>query len=543
MSRMPDQYAFAGPYQEAEPGYYSDSDFGYPLEYEVKPVAPAVPVNQVVPSTVSRTIEPQPASRKRKASLSLDYLPSQPQKKVALAQVHVQDPEGEYYELNQPSPYSPYISGPQVHTANNSPRPSHHYSTSNASQISLAAPSPHTPAWSPSFTTVKTEHSPRAPMTPIARPASTSTPYSSGAPKLVRTSTIPQQSSPNVSAGTTVNVNPHAFNPYAMYPQSKASLRLNGDLDAVATEWSEEELEARRKLIVFTRSQVGSVIEAEFKAVSQENWTRSDITVNCIWWKEKKEAFVTSVDTIALLEQLVAVRFTVEEKNRIRRNLEGFRPLTVSKAKTDSEDFFKVIMGFPNPKPRNIEKDVKVFPWKILAPALKKIISKYSASYSSTASTLVTPAASVYASTEHSSDYQLVPSPRHDMMAHSMPSCNLPVTSYEPHLAQSRMSAPVSSAVVGLALQVPSMPTSYEMMQHYGYEMMPIPPYTMHAPQQAMTAPVHRPQPMWNFDAYLPSEMPGQMQAASAPASAYPHGHSDTADFNIPPAYQQHYHH
>lgn len=87
--------------------------------------------------------------------------------------------------------------------------------------------------------------------------------------------------------------------------------------------------------------------------------------------------YVTSVDTISLLESLVAVRFTVEEKNRIRRNLEGFRPETVSKVKADSEDFFKLIMGFPNPKPRNIEKDVKVFPWRVLATALKKIIGKY----------------------------------------------------------------------------------------------------------------------------------------------------------------------
>ncbi|KAH7461705.1 hypothetical protein FOMA001_g18843 [Fusarium oxysporum f. sp. matthiolae] len=29
-------------------------------------------------------------------------------------------------------------------------------------------------------------------------------------------------------------------------------------------------------------------------------------------------------------------------------------------------------------KPRNIEKDVKVFPWRILESALKKIIGKYS---------------------------------------------------------------------------------------------------------------------------------------------------------------------
>lgn len=74
------------------------------------------------------------------------------------------------------------------------------------------------------------------------------------------------------------------------------------------------------------------------------------------------------------------IRFSVEEKNRVRRNLEGFRPLTVSKCKAESADFFKLIMSFPNPKPRNIEKDVKVFPWKTLPYALKKIVTKYTAS-------------------------------------------------------------------------------------------------------------------------------------------------------------------
>ena len=86
---------------------------------------------------------------------------------------------------------------------------------------------------------------------------------------------------------------------------------------------------------------------------------------------------MTSVDTIYLLESLVAVRFTVEEKNRIRRNLEALHPLTVSKAKADTENFFRVIMSFPNPKPRNIEKDVKVFEWGQLEDALRKIIGKY----------------------------------------------------------------------------------------------------------------------------------------------------------------------
>ncbi|CAO3592897.1 unnamed protein product [Absidia cylindrospora] len=103
----------------------------------------------------------------------------------------------------------------------------------------------------------------------------------------------------------------------------------------------------------------------------------SSLVVSCIYWKERNDYFITSVDCIYLLEGLIGVQFTVEEKNRIRRNLEGFRPLTVSKYKTGCTDFFKLIMGFPHPKPRNIEKDVKVFSWKTLPHALRKIIRKY----------------------------------------------------------------------------------------------------------------------------------------------------------------------
>jgi hypothetical protein len=34
-------------------------------------------------------------------------------------------------------------------------------------------------------------------------------------------------------------------------------------------------------------------------------------------------------------------------------------------------------MDFPDPKPRNIEKDLKVFEWNLLGQALEKILSKY----------------------------------------------------------------------------------------------------------------------------------------------------------------------
>jgi hypothetical protein len=192
-------------------------------------------------------------------------------------------------------------------------------------------------------------------------------PAALSAPVLVRSTNLP----PTGNASSS-----QAFNPYSMY-QTKAVLKIDGDLDKMSDEWTQEELDAKRRLVEFKRSQHGSTITTSFAPITPEARPARSICVSCIWWEEKDECFITSVDTIYLLEQLVNVRFTVEEKNRIRRNLEGFRPLTVSKAKADSEEFFKVIMGFPNPKPRNIEKDVKVFPWKILAHALKKIISKY----------------------------------------------------------------------------------------------------------------------------------------------------------------------
>ncbi|KAK4544622.1 hypothetical protein LTR36_004194 [Oleoguttula mirabilis] len=211
-------------------------------------------------------------------------------------------------------------------------------------------------------------------------------PATPGNPPLIRTSTLQSPNAPGAATPVTAT-----FNPYTVYPpNTKAQLKIEGELNSMADNWTPAEWEARRRLVQFRRSQSGSLITATFEAVTLEDRIPNSICVSCIWWEEKQECYVTSVDTISLLESLVAVRFTVEEKNRIRRNLEGFRPATVSKLKADSEEFFKLIMAFPNPKPRNIEKDVKVFPWRILAGALKKIIGKY-ASYHRPHDALCTP--------------------------------------------------------------------------------------------------------------------------------------------------------
>ena len=229
----------------------------------------------------------------------------------------------------------------------------------------------------------------------------------------------PRRASAPASSYSITNSNSCALN--------KAHLKLNGDLIDMTIHWSMPEWQAGRRLVQFwrhtnngadgnlsmvdcgfdpmdqqiyhqqrMRDNVAAVAAAAAAAVAVSNSPSvaslntannrsTPIVVSCIYWREKNDYFITSVDCIYLLENLIGIQFTVEEKNRIRRNLEGFRPLTVSKSKLECAEFFKLIMSFPHPKPRNIEKDVKVFSWRALPHALRKIIRKYTPSYTTTA--------------------------------------------------------------------------------------------------------------------------------------------------------------
>lgn len=197
-------------------------------------------------------------------------------------------------------------------------------------------------------------------------------------PILVRSTSLAKQPSPSATcAGSSLD---GSFNPYTLYP-NRAVLEIRGNLNAMQENWTPEERAVKRRIVRFWREQNGTTIHAYFKAVRADEQTLPHETnerrISCIYWEERKEYYVTSVDTIQLLESLVTAKFGVEEKNRIRRNLETYSPSTVKKGEPDSESFFKLIMGFPIPKPRNIEKDVKAFRWPVLEQALKKIISKY----------------------------------------------------------------------------------------------------------------------------------------------------------------------
>ncbi|KAJ8497163.1 hypothetical protein ONZ51_g692 [Trametes cubensis] len=168
----------------------------------------------------------------------------------------------------------------------------------------------------------------------------------------------------------------------------RAVLQIETPLDTVAElrDWDSDEKRIGRRLVRFSRVQEGCTLRVSCEAIKPSDYTDGDTVVSCIYRPTDatgpgdapvSKCCITSVDIIFLLECLVGDIFNIEEKNRIRRNLEGFRPKTVSKNKVGTEEFFQKIMDFPAPKPRNIEKDVKVFDWAVLPQALDKIISKY----------------------------------------------------------------------------------------------------------------------------------------------------------------------
>ncbi|RYP80593.1 hypothetical protein DL770_006141 [Monosporascus sp. CRB-9-2] len=268
-----------------------------------------------------------------------------------------------------PSGYDPSFS-------NNGTMLGTYHRTSYATDYHSRPPPLKTSSWSPYASSLAAHRSSGiSHHAALSRPSVTALPPPApSAPELVRTSCIPH-------GGQSIS---GQYNSYPVYSQ-KASLKVVGDLQSMEQGWTAEEWENRRRIVMFSKKQMGTLLTISFRPINANERPAGSICISCIYWAEKDECYVTSVDTIYLLEQLLSVskKFLVDEKNRIRRNLEGFRPVTVSKSKAETEGFFRVIMDFPNPKPRNIEKDVKVFPWKILGPALKKIIGKYSVNPSS----------------------------------------------------------------------------------------------------------------------------------------------------------------
>ncbi|KAI4245201.1 MAG: hypothetical protein L6R40_002558 [Gallowayella cf. fulva] len=169
---------------------------------------------------------------------------------------------------------------------------------------------------------------------------------------------------------------------------AEARLEINGKVDSMTEGWTSDERNAKRRLVYFWRTQMEHVIYTNFAPWSSEARVPKERCISCFWWEKRQDYFVTSVDIIRLCGQLAGGNIVVGEKNRIRRNVDIYDKETIYKDHPDTEDIFSLVMGFTSPKPKNIEKAIKVFPWRNLGAAIVKVVNKWSADYSNTPSSL-----------------------------------------------------------------------------------------------------------------------------------------------------------
>lgn len=139
-----------------------------------------------------------------------------------------------------------------------------------------------------------------------------------------------------------------------------------------------------RRLVRFSRKQIGRVVTLSFELVTsyskEDDDAENKIIISCLLPPEQKFHFITSVDFVRLISMLVnptTKKLSIEEKNRVRRSLEVFQPLTLKKHEASTAGIFNYLMCLHTPRPFTIAKDIKMFEWYTLEDGLAKILAKY----------------------------------------------------------------------------------------------------------------------------------------------------------------------
>lgn len=141
-----------------------------------------------------------------------------------------------------------------------------------------------------------------------------------------------------------------------------------------------EEKRLKRRLVKFICKLHEGKLRVSFHPIRPEQYDERDVVISCI--RSHCGTWYTSVDMIRIIEHIMKGQFVPgggepigpEEKSRIRRNLQFLRPTTVAK---QNQTLYRLIMGFPAPKPRHIEKEIKVFPWESLMTGLIRVMEKF----------------------------------------------------------------------------------------------------------------------------------------------------------------------
>lgn len=224
-------------------------------------------------------------------------------------------------------------------------------------------------------------------------------------PKLIRTATLPKDKNAGSRSYKKYKKEESSPSESPTSPEggyTNVQVTLVQPLDLALKNWLPGEIMNKRRLLLFDWRLNGASLEILFTPIFQKDYVPNSPVISCIYWDYHNEYYVTSVDVIFLLEQLSGSEsFDIKEKNRIRRNLQTLESLTIGKTfvlpddteKVSSQSgrhfikhtvnpvemnkIFELIMKYNSPKPRHIEKDIKIYKWSLLHQALLRVLTKY----------------------------------------------------------------------------------------------------------------------------------------------------------------------
>lgn len=204
---------------------------------------------------------------------------------------------------------------------------------SSSSESKLLVPEPSSPSKRGRFTELPQTPSPTLPTPDLSPPA----PIADGAPSPTTPSTpaTPLRQD-RADVGKVDRRTTFKRTKRAGADSQRAAIRIISPLHPMTVDWSERELAAGRRLVRFRRVlelneilvYAQPITQAEYDAYEYDHAEDDALVISCIMREQAAGYCVTSVDIICLLQMLEGADFGVEEKNRIRRNLEGLKPTT-----------------------------------------------------------------------------------------------------------------------------------------------------------------------------------------------------------------------
>ncbi len=161
----------------------------------------------------------------------------------------------------------------------------------------------------------------------------------------------------------------------------RLSFVIENDLDAATEEWSLKEETAGRRLVRFRRSVLGSNVRLTWETHPPTYLCGpKEVVISCMKLPELGGHFVTSFDIVKLAEYILNLDLNTDMKNRARRNMASISCNTLEKisaTEASPTNDFVAVMRFENPKPRSIEKSIKVYHWSLLPLCLTKILQRF----------------------------------------------------------------------------------------------------------------------------------------------------------------------